>query len=286
MADFLIKAAETAFKSTIQDKVIKSLEPVIKENIKNIEVLKTKIDTELGTLSSTVKNLIPDTLKDTVDVIKIKGFVDSIDSSVFKKVFDDVIEQQSDDDLKSLNLTKEHLKTSIGGLPDDIKEIFKKHIDSVFGNKKTAESSTTDTSAAPSNAAALPPPPSNLETKMPLAPPSEATTAATTDAAALPPPPSKAEEAATEAELEAATKAGLARLDVDEKNETIKKIMEMLEETGVLDEIKKRICTAAPAPPAPPAAAAAGGAKRKHRRKTKKNIRRNNNGKTRFGRTF
>jgi ribosomal protein L12E/L44/L45/RPP1/RPP2 len=91
---------------------------------------------------------------------------------------------------------------------------------------------------------------------------------------------------AAEAELEAATKAGLARLDVDEKNETIKKIMEMLEETGVLDEIKKRICTAAPAPPAPPAGAAAGGAKRKHRRKTKKNIRRNNNGKTRFGRTF
>ena len=285
MADFLIKAAETAFKSTIQDKVIKSLEPVIKENIKDIEVLKTKIDTELGTLSSTVKNLIPDTLKDTVDVIKIKGFVDSIDSSVFKKVFDDVIEQQSDDDLKSLNLTKEQLTKSIGGLPDDIKEIFKKHIDSVFGNKKTAET-TTDGVAAASNAAALPPPPSNLETKMPLAPPSEATTAATTDAAALPPPPSKAEEAATEAELEAATKAGLARLDDDEKNETINKIMEMLKETGVLDEIKKRICTAAPAPPAPPAAAAAGGAKRKHRRKTKKNIRRNNNGKTRFGRTF
>jgi hypothetical protein len=173
------------------------------------------------------------------------------------------------------NLTKEHLKTSIGGLPDDIKEIFKKHIDSVFGNKKTAE--TTD-------AAALPPlPPSNLETKMPLAPPSEATTAATTDAAALPPPPSKAEEAATEAELEAAAKAGLAGLDGDEKNETINKIMEMLKETGVLEEIKKRICTAAPATTAAPAG---GGAKRKHRRKTKKNIRRNKNAKTRFGRTF
>jgi len=275
MSDFLIKAAETAFKSTIQNKVIESLEPVIKENIKNIEVLKTKIDTELGTLSSTVKNLIPVPLKGTVDVTKIKGFVDSIDSSVFKKVFDDVIDQQSDDDLKSLNLTKEHLKTSIGGLPDDIKEIFKKHIDSVFGNKKTAE--TTD-------AAALPPlPPSNLETKMPLAPPSEATTAATTDAAALPPPPSKAEEAATEAELEAAAKAGLAGLDGDEKNETINKIMEMLKETGVLEEIKKRICTAAPATTAAPAG---GGAKRKHRRKTKKNIRRNKNAKTRFGRTF
>ena len=275
MSDFLIKAAETAFKSTIQNKVIESLEPVIKENIKNIEVLKTKIDTELGTLSSKVKELIPDLLKEQVDVTKIKGFIDSIDSSVFKKVFDDVIDQQSDDDLKSLNLTKEHLKTSIGGLPDDIKEIFKKHIDSVFGNKKTAE--TTD-------AAALPPlPPSNLETKMPLAPPSEATTAATTDAAALPPPPSKAEEAATEAELEAAAKAGLAGLDGDEKNETINKIMEMLKETGVLEEIKKRICTAAPATTAAPAG---GGAKRKHRRKTKKNIRRNKNAKTRFGRTF
>ena len=91
--------------------------------------------------------------------------------------------------------------------------------------------------------------------------------------------PAAAAAATTEAELEAAAKAGLAGLDGDEKNETINKIMEMLKETGVLEEIKKRICTAAPA-------AAAGGAKRKHRRKTKKNIRRNNNGKTRFGRTF
>jgi hypothetical protein len=91
------------------------------------------------------------------------------------------------------------------------------------------------------------------------------------------------EAAATEAELEAAAKAGLAGLDGDEKNETINKIMEMLKETGVLEEIKKRICTAAPATTAAPAG---GGAKRKHRRKTKKNIRRNNNGKTRFGRTF
>lgn len=95
--------------------------------------------------------------------------------------------------------------------------------------------------------------------------------------------PAAAAAATTEAELEAAAKAGLAGLDGDEKNETINKIMEMLKETGVLEEIKKRICTAAPATTAAPAG---GGAKRKHRRKTKKNIRRNNNGKTRFGRTF
>jgi len=46
--------------------------------------------------------------------------------------------------------------------------------------------------------------------------------------------PAAAAAATTEAELEAAAKAGLAGLDGDEKNETINKIMEMLKETGVL----------------------------------------------------
>jgi hypothetical protein len=72
-------------------------------------------------------------------------------------------------------------------------------------------------------------------------------------------------------------------LDEDKKNETIDQIMKMLKDTGVLEEIKTRICTAAAPPPASPAGV--GGAK-KRRRKTKKNIRRNKNAKTRFGRTF
>jgi len=74
---------------------------------------------------------------------------------------------------------------------------------------------------------------------------------------------------------------GLSNLSNDDKKETIDRIMTMLKDTGILDEIKKRICT----PPAPPAPTA-GGANKKHRRKTKKNIRRQKRTYTKFGREF
>jgi hypothetical protein len=95
--------------------------------------------------------------------------------------------------------------------------------------------------------------------------------------------------------------AGLNTLTDSGKEEVIKNIMELLNKSGVLEEIKKQICTApAPAttpsvvlPPAPPAtpvvlppAPPAGGANKKKRRKTKKNIRRQNKSYTKFGRTF
>jgi len=191
-------------------------------------------------------------LKEQVDVTKIKGFIDSIDSSVFKKVFDDVIDKQTDDDLKTLNLTKDQLKTSVGGLPDDIKKIFKKHIDSVFNSTEAASNAVATTTDTATEAAAK-----------------------TEEATIMPPaPPSKAEEAATTT----AAATGFKKLHEDEKNETIDQIMKMLKDTGVLEEIKTRICTTAPP--------AAGGGAKKRRRKTKKNIRRNKNAKTRFGRTF
>jgi hypothetical protein len=89
---------------------------------------------------------------------------------------------------------------------------------------------------------------------------------------------------------EGSIEEGLSNMPNDDKKETIDKIMKMLEDTGILDEIKKRICTA---PPAPPAVAAplpptppAGGSNKKHRRKTKKNIRRQKRTYTKFGRGF
>ena len=145
------------------------------------------------------------------------------------------------------------LNERIKALPDKVKTKLKDLVDELVTGK------APETTTLPS--------PSNAEEAA-----TTDTTAATTDTALPPPPPSKAEEAAI--------KAGLAGLGSDDKNKTIDTIMKMLEETGVLEEIKTRICTVPPVPPA------AGGAKRKHRRKTKKNIRRNNNGRTRFGRTF
>lgn len=244
-------AVLTTIKPIVQKLVEDELKTVIEQNIDKIDTIEPMVDAKLGEVAGKIKALIidninnipfvPDSMKQgfisQIPVDKLIKIINEFDFEPFKATLL-AIPTTGISDPTELN----KIKTTLTGLPDKIKSLLIKHIESVFNG----------TTAAPSN----------LETTLPPAPPSEA------------------EEAATTAELEKATKAGLADLKGDEKNETIDKIMKMLEETGVLDEIKKRICTAAPAP------AAAGGAKRKHRRKTKKNIRRNNNGKTRFGRTF
>jgi hypothetical protein len=165
------------------------------------------------------------------------------------------------------------LTDRIKALPDKVKTKLKDLVDELVTGKapETTTNGTVDAS-------------SKVEGATTDAAATEA--AATITKAPVPPaPPSNGEESAKKKELAAAAKTGLTGMDDDTKKQTIDKIMKMLEDTGVLEEIKTRICTTTPAPPAPPAPAG-GGAKQKHRRKTKKNIRRNNNGKTRFGRTF
>ncbi len=262
-------AVLTTIKPIVQKLVEDELKTVIEQNIDKIDTIEPMVDAKLGEVAGKIKALIidninnipfvPDSMKQgfisQIPVDKLIKIINEFDFEPFKATLL-AIPTTGISDPTELN----KIKTTLTGLPDKIKSLLIKHIESVFNG----------TTAAPSN----------LETTLPPAPPSKEE-----EEAALPPPPSKEEEAATAtttdtAETIDAAKAGLADLKGDEKNETIDKIMKMLEETGVLDEIKKRIYTAAPAPPA------AGGAKRKHRRKTKKNIRRNNNGKTRFGRTF
>ena len=247
----------------VQNLVEEELKKVIEQNIDKIDTIEPIVDAKLGEVAGKIKALIIDNIN------RIPFILDSMKQGLISQIpVDKLIEIINGFDFEPFKATLlaipttgisdpaelNKIKTTLTGLPDKIKSLLIKHIESVFNG-----------TAATTDAAALPP-----------APPSKAEEEATTAAALPPPPPSEAEEEAATAELEAATKAGLARFDDKEKNKTIDKIMEMLQETGVLDEIKKRICTAP----------AAGGAKRKHRRKTKKNIRRNNNGKTRFGRTF
>ena len=271
--------------------LIGELTKQIKEHEKDFDVVESKIDsiitqlkTQLEPISTPIIagiKLIPfgdptEKLQELSDELKLK--MDGIDFSELEKIPD-------------IDPT---LKDRIKALPDKVKTKLKDLVDELVTGK------------APAATTPQPPPPSNTGAIMPPAPPSKKeeaaattdtaaattdTAAATTDTAAATTDTAAAanDTAATAtttdtAETIDAAKAGLADLKGDEKNETIDKIMKMLEETGVLDEIKKRICSAAPATTAAPAPA--GGAKRKHRRKTKKNIRRNNNGKTRFGRTF
>lgn len=240
-------AVLTTIKPIVQKLVEDELKTVIEQNIDKIDTIEPMVDAKLGEVAGKIKALIidninnipfvPDSMKQgfisQIPVDKLIELINGFDFEPFKATLL-AIPTTGISDPTELN----KIKTTLTGLPDKIKSLLIKHIESVFNG----------TTAAPSN----------LETTLPPAPPSE--------------------EEAKKKEIKEAAATGLASLNGDEKNETIDKIMKMLEETGVLDEIKKRICTAAPA--------AAGGAKRKHRRKTKKNIRRNNNGKTRFGRTF
>ena len=272
-ADFVVTAAKSAFKNTIQKEVIEKLTPVIQENLTNIDVLKNKIDIELGTYADTLKDKIPGTVREIMDATMVIDIVNSIDSSLFTTEFNKIIDSMTTETITATGSTKEVLKTSIGGLPDDIKEIFIKHINSVF-SKGTTATSSNETTTSPKGISETPP-----------AAVQEAPAAAVVQEA-----PAPAEQEKLLKQNEGSIEEGLSNMPNDDKKETIDKIMKMLEDTGILDEIKKRICTA---PPAPPAVAAplpptppAGGANKKHRRKTKKNIRRQKRTYTKFGREF
>ena len=259
-------AVLTTIKPIVQKLVEDELKTVIEQNIDKIDTIEPMVDAKLGEVAGKIKALIIDNIK------KIPFIPDSIKQGFISQIpVDKLIELINGFDFESFKATLlaiptteisdpaklNKIKTTSTELPDKIKSLLIKHIESVFnGTAAPSNAATTDGTVDAS---------SKVETIMPPSPPSKAEEAATTEAAAT----------------------SFAVMDDDTKKQTIDKIMKMLEDTGVLEEIKTRICTAAAPPaPAPPAAAAAAGGAKKRRRKTKKNIRRNNNGKTRFGRTF
>jgi len=136
MANFVIDAAKSKLipklKENIQNKVITELAPVIQKGLNNIDELKKEINTKLGIVSTEVKGLVPDFLRKEVDVTMVTNMVDSIDSSVFKTEFDKIIDNLTDEDIAKAGTSKEVLKTTIGGLPDDIKKMLKTHIKGAF----------------------------------------------------------------------------------------------------------------------------------------------------------
>jgi uncharacterized coiled-coil protein SlyX len=127
-----------------------------------------------------------------------------------------------------------------------------------------------------------------------------------TETADAPPPvapPPVAPPAAVTTPTETSVKDNLQSMSDDDKQKTIDNIMKMLEDTGILDEIKKRIChtpavATTDAPILPNEAekaeaekdattdAALAPQKGGSRRKTKKNIRRHKRSYTKFGREF
>jgi hypothetical protein len=234
--------------------LIEELTKQIKENEKQFDVVESKIDTIITELKT---RLEPFTL--IINGIKLIPFGNP--NKRLQELSDELKLKMDGIDFSELEKIPDidpSLKDRIKALPDKVKTKLKDLVDELITGKAPS------VPLPPPQPSDAPPPPSN---------------AVASDATTPPPPPSKAEEAATTT----AAATGFKKLDEDKKNETIDQIMKMLKDTGVLEEIKTRICTAAAPPPASPAGV--GGAK-KRRRKTKKNIRRNKNAKTRFGRTF
>ena len=247
MQAMLINTAKSKIQSFIQENVIKELTPLIKANLNNIAELKTKIDEKLRDVSSKVNRLIPGPLKEKIDVTMVNGIVDSIDSSVFKTAFDGIIDNLSEDEIKTTGSTKDKLKTDIGGLPDEIKQMFKNHITVAFTGKSAEGASAASTTPVPS----------------------------AEGASAAPTTPVPSAEGSTDKTLTAAVE----KLSEEEQ---IKIAIDTIKTTGIPPSVFEKAIKLSDAAPAAPAA---GGAKKK-RRKTKKNIGRNKKAYTKFGRRF
>ena len=287
-------AVLNTIKPIVQELVENELKTVIEQNMNEIEGLEGKIDTKLGEVAGKIKSLIIDNINKipfVPDSIK-KGFIDQIPVNQLVTIINEFDLEPFKTTILAIPTTGvsdpaklNQIRTILTELPDKIKKMLTTHIESIFNGV-----------AAPAT------------------PPAPMVSPAT-------PPTPMVSPVATEASV----KQGLQSMSVDDKTKTIDSIMKMLEDTGILDEIKKRICVpavAAPAPilpneaakedeeaakkaeadkeeaappappveaapPAPPVEATAPPTQTGgSRRKTKKNIRRHKRSYTKFGRDF
>lgn len=262
--------------------LIGELTKKIKENEKQFDVVETEIDTIIAQLKAQLEpistpiitgiKMIPfgdpnERLQELSDELKLK--MDGISFSELEKI---------------PNIDPA-LTTRIKALPDKVKTKLKVLVDELITGKASEvpkpEIEATTTTVVPTAT---------------VVPTSKVEATATSTVV----PVSEVVATATVVPAAEVIQAGLNTLSDSQKEEVIKNIMELLNKSGVLEEIKKQICTAPqatpiPAPPAPPPPATqilppappkVGGFNKKNRRKTKKNIRRPNKSYTRFGRTF
>jgi len=257
--------------------LIGELTKKIKENEKQFDVVETEIDTIIAQLKAQLEpiskpiitgiKMIPfgdpnEKLQELSDELKLK--MDGISFSELEKIPD----------------IDPALTTRIKALPDKVKTKLKGLVDELITGK-APEVPKPEVEATTTTATVVPVAPEVKETVVPTSEVVATTTSTTT----------VAPEVVARAET---IQAGLNTLSPSEKEEVIKNIMELLNNSGVLEEIKKQICTApAPTPQVLPPSTTTqvlppptGGANKKNRRKTKKNIRRQNKSYTKFGRTF
>jgi hypothetical protein len=324
--DIILQGLTPILTAGIQTTII----PIIEQNLEKLDSIEGDINQKLDELANKAKTgidslpeipfvftkEIKETLLKEIPFDKVDQLLDKLDLSAIDKI---EIKPIIDD--KGVDKTPE-IKAKLTQFPNKIREKLKASIRAAFlpgavanntqVNKKTepattptAEPATTATKAEPATTATKAEPaitPTAEPAKTPTAEPAKTPTA---EPAITP----TAEPAitATAAVAEKSIEEGLSNMPNDDKKETIDKIMKMLEDTGILDEIKKRICTPLVeaeakvvqaevveaqttnndnANPIATASLAAGGSNKKHRRKTKKNIRRQKRTYTKFGRNF
>lgn len=234
--------------------LIGELTKKIKENEKQFDVVETEIDTIIAQLKAQLEPIS----KPIITGIKLIPFGDP--NEKLQELSDELklkMDGISFSELEKIPNIDPALTTRIKALPDKVKTKLKVLVDELITGKAPEV-------VAPTTATVVPAP--------------EVATVVPATATVVPAPAVATATAET-------IQAGLNTLSTSQKEEVIKNIMELLNKSGVLEEIKKQICTAPPATPIP-APQAVGGSNKKNRRKTKKNIRRQNKSYTKFGRTF
>ena len=211
-----MEAVLNTIKPIVQELVENELKTLIEQNINEIEGLEGKIDTKLGEVAGKIKSLIIDNINNipfVPDSIK-KGFIDQIP-------VDQLVTIINGFDLEPFKTTILAIPTT--GVSDpaklnQIRTILTELPDKIKKMLTTHIESIFNGTAI---AAVVPA----------VSPTSSAPTPMVSHVA-----------------TETSVKQGLQSMSDDDKQKTIDSIMKMLEDTGILDEIKKRICVPAVAP--------------------------------------
>ena len=211
-----MEAVLNTIKPIVQELVENELKTLIEQNINEIEGLEGKIDTKLGEVAGKIKSLIIDNINNipfVPDSIK-KGFIDQIP-------VDQLVTIINGFDLEPFKTTILAIPTT--GVSDpaklnQIRTILTELPDKIKKMLTTHIESIFNGTAI---AAVVP---------------------------AVSPTSSAPTPMVSHVETETSVKQGLQSMSDDDKKKTIDSIMKMLEDTGILDEIKKRICVPAVAP--------------------------------------
>lgn len=208
-----MEAVLNTIKPIVQELVENELKTLIEQNINEIEGLEGKIDTKLGEVAGKIKSLIIDNINNipfVPDSIK-KGFIDQIP-------VDQLVTIINGFDLEPFKTTILAIPTT--GVSDpaklnQIRTILTELPDKIKKMLTTHIESIFNGAAI---AAVVP---------------------------AVSPTSSAPTPMVSHVETETSVKQGLQSMSDDDKKKTIDSIMKMLEDTGILDEIKKRICVPA-----------------------------------------